>query len=599
MNKVIIKSISIRNFKGVSSFKTDFDENITRFYGANGSGKSTIKNAWEWVLCQNVKDYLPTLNGDEIPDLITSVEITILVNDLEYKLKRESKPKYNSEHIKIGNEATYSIDGIEIGQKQYHAQIAGIIGDGFTENLPMLTDKEYFNTDTSSWKWTNRRKVLMAMTGAEKEANELVKKEKYACIKDAILKGWATSDIKSSLVKEGNALKKRQDGNLLLIESKQKELDEYLGINFEKVSQDLAIAKTKYTKLINSSKKENAVDELKKLDDEILKSSQELSTLKTRDILRKKDLEDFRLKIYQEAVDTKRKYDGVVGFIKTDERCLEDLNNRNIKDTCSMCGQKLPEDKIKKFEEDFKREVKRLEDELVSFKKDAKELYEKYNNLQAQYAEQEDKIKNFVPNEKIEQLENRVFELNQTIKNKKQSDLSNLSTQQQKDLEETISNLEREMSKKDYLEKGNRQIKAWKEENMQIADDIIVIENNEIALQDFVKEQTDIIVKTVNSFFGNGVSWSLYTTNYNGNLEEKCEAMYNNKLYSCLSTGEKNITNILITEALQKFYGVNICIFSDNAEANTIPYETDRQVVELYAKSGASLDGCTKITDLY
>ena len=599
MNKVIIKNIKIKNFKGIASLDISFNEDVTKIYGANGSGKTTIKNAWEWALCRSVGDYLPNLNNQEIPDLVTSVEVALSVNDLEYTLKRESKSKFNRDKVKTGNEATYSIDGIEVGQKQYQLQIATIIGDGVVDNLPMLTDKEFFNTDTTAWKWTNRRRVLLSMTGAEQEANELVKKEKYACIKDAILKGWATSDIKSSLVKEGNALKKRQDGNLLLIESKQKELDEYLGIDFDKVSQDLAIAKTKYTKLINASKKENATDELKKLDDEILKCSQEISSLKTRDVIKKRDLEDFKLKIYQEAIETKRKYDAIVGFIRSDELKINELKQENIKDVCSICGQKLPENKIKEVEDNLKREIISIENQLASTRKDAKELYEKYNNLQKQYAEQEEKINNLVPNEKIAELESRVFELNSIIRNKKQSDLSNLSKQEQNDLEASISDLERKLAKKEYLEKGYKQIKVWKEENMQIADDIIVIENNALALQDFIKEQTDIIVKTVNSFFGNGVSWSLYTTNYNGNLEECCECMYNNKLYSCLSTGEKNKTNIEVIKALQNFFDVNIPLFCDNQETVTLEYETDRQVIELYAKAGAKLEGCTKITDLY
>ena len=601
MNKVIIKSIEIKNFKGIASFKIDFNEDVTKIYGANGSGKTTIKNAWEWGLCRTVGDYLPNLNNKEIPDIVTSVEITLIVNDMEYVIKRESKSKYNKDHIKTGNEATYSIDGIEVSQKQYQSQIATIIGDGVVENLPMLTDKEFFNTDTSAWKWVNRRRVLLAMTGAEKEANELVKKEKYACIKDAILKGWATSDIKSSLVKEGNALKKRQDGNLLLIESKQKELDEYLSINFEKVSQDLAIAKTKYTKLINASKKENATDELKKLDDEILKYSQEISSLKTRDIIRKRDLEDFKLKIYQEAIDTKRNYDLIVEHINklkdaiaSEEKILSENEYK-----CPYCLQKLPEENIEKGKQKIQDTINSAKKELEAHKEDAKSLYEKYNNLQKQYAEQEEKIKNFAPNEKIAELEGLVLELNSIISGKRQKDLTALSDLEKSDLAYTISVLERELTKKEYLEKGYNQIKVWKEENMQIADDIIVIENNEIALQDFVKEQTDIIVKTVNSFFGNGVSWSLYTTNYNGNLEEKCELMYNNKLYSCLSMGERNVANLETIKALQKFYDVNLPVICDNNESVTIPYESECQMIELYATPNKKLEGCVKITDIY
>lgn len=599
MNKVIIKSIKIRNFKGIASFDVFFDPDITKFYGANGSGKSTIKNAWEWVLCQNVKDYIPKLNNQEILNLITSVEVILSVNDLEYILKRESSPKYNKEKVKIGNESIYSIDGIEVSQKQYQNQIANIIGDGIVENLSILINKEYFNTDTTSWKWTNRRKILLSMTGAEDKANEIVKQEKYDCIRGYINKGYATSDIKSSLVKESNSLKKKQDGNILLIQSKQKELDEYLGIDFEKVSQELAIAKTKYTKLINASKKGNATDELKKIDDEILKYSQEISLLKTKDMLKRKELEDSKLNIYHEAIETKAEYDRITKNIKQSQEELILIEQDEINDTCRICGQKLPKVKVKEAQSKYLANVEKWNREIEIFKTKAKELYEKYNNLQEQYIEYEDKIKNFVANEKIEELENKISELNLLVKSKKQSELSNLSNQEQKELETKISDLEREMAKKEYLNKAYKQIKIWKEENMQIAEDIISIENKEIALQEFVREQTEIIVKTINSFFGNRVSWSLYTTNYNGNLEECCEAMYDNKLYSCLSDGEKNVCNLEVIKALQKFYKLSIPLFIDNRETMTLYYETNFQTIELYAKAGAKLEGCTKIIDLY
>lgn len=599
MNKVIIKSIKIRNFKGIASLDVSFDDNITKIYGKNGSGKSTIKNAWEWVLGQNVKDYLPNLNNKEVPNLITSVEIKILVNDLEYVLKRENKPKYNSDHIKTGNELSYTIDGIEVGQKNYLSQVSNIIGNSAFDNLSMFTDKEFFNTDTVNWKWNNRRKILLSMTNAEAEANAIVENEKYSVIKDHIIKGYATSDIQSMFRKDKNLLKEKQKANQVLIEAKEKELNEYLGIDFEKISSDLAIAKTKYTKLINASKKESATDELNKLNDEILKSTQEVSTLKTRDMLKLKDLEDFKLKIYREAIETKSQYDSSASLIASFKNQIEKLKNQEIKDTCFICGRKLPKEKLKEANDEVEEAIKSLEGELETSKSNAKDYYEKYNNLQAQYTEQENKIKNFVPNEKISELETRISELKSTIGSMKQSNLSNLSTDEIKSLETTISNLEREMAKKEFLEKGYKQIQLWKKDSMDIADSIIDVENKEIVLEEFVKEQTEIIIKKVNDFFKNGISWSLYEENYNGGLQETCICLYNNKRYSSLSTGEKNITNMEVIKVLQDFYNVSIPIFSDNAEANTIDYEADRQIIELYAKSGEQIEGCTKITDLY
>ena len=599
MNKIILKSISIRNFKGIAKLDVSFDENLTVICGENGSGKSTIKNAWEWALCQNVEDFLPSLDNKEIDNLCTSVEVSLSVNDLDYVLRRESSPKYNKEKIKTGNEMKYSIDGIESGQKQYQSQIASIVGDGSFENLSMLTDKEFFNTDTSKWKWNNRRKILLSMTGAEQEANSIVENEEFESIKDYIVKGYSTSDIQSMFRKEKTALKDTLKSNQVLIDAKQKELDEYLGIDFEKISQELAVLKTKYTKLVNANKKENATEELNKLNDEILKCTQEVSALKTRDMLKIRDLEDFKLKIYREAIETKSKYDSVVKIINTDEIQLENLKKEDIKDVCSICGQKLPEDKIKEVLDKIKKEIETLETEIGVCKATAKIYYDKYNNLQTQYTEQDNKIKNFTPNEKIGELETRISELKSIIGAKKQSDLSNLSNQEQMSLQVRISDLEREMAKKDFLEKAYKQIKVWKQESLSVADKVIEVENKEIVLERFVKAQTEIVINKVNQFFSNGVSWSLYSTNYNGSLDEDCVCLYNNKRYSSLSTGERNTANMEVIKALQEFYDVNIPIFSDNSEANTIEYETDRQVIELYAKKGCKIDGCIKVTDLY
>ena len=117
-----------------------------------------------------------------------------------------------------------------------------------------------------------------------------------------------------------------------------------------------------------------------------------------------------------------------------------------------------------------------------------------------------------------------------------------------------------------------------------------------------MKQETDIIVDTVNDKFKNGVSWALYKEIYKngeGGIEEDCVCMYNNKRYSALSNGEKNIANLEVVKTLQEYFGVNLPIFSDNAESITIPYNVDNQVVELFARKGAKLENVVKIENIY
>ena len=99
-----------------------------------------------------------------------------------------------------------------------------------------------------------------------------------------------------------------------------------------------------------------------------------------------------------------------------------------------------------------------------------------------------------------------------------------------------------------------------------------------------------MINSSVNSKFSNGVSWSLYSENYNGTLDEDCICLYNNKRYSSLSTGERNVVNVEIVKVLQNYFDVNAPVFADNEEAVTINYDIDRQIIKFYANIPQSMN---------
>lgn len=583
MNKVIIKSMDIKNFKGIESFNLNFDDGVNRIYAPNGYGKTTIKNAWEWVLCHNVKDYLPNFGNKELKNVDTSVKIILNINDLEYTLKRESLPKYNSDGEKIGNKNIYTIDDIEYQEGNYIEKIANLLGNSSYENLVMLTSKDYFNSDTTKWGWNNRRKFLTNMIDSTNEMKILLENEKYKSIRDYLLKGYSMESIETMLEKEKKSLREKQNSNKILIESKQSEITEYLGIDFDVVSQQLSISKTKYTKLLNNNKKTNQSEELTKLSNELVEKSKELTKLKTIDVINQKDLSNERLEIYKDATETKSNYDTTCVDIKTLEKANSQLMEQKIIDTCPTCKQKLPAEDINKAKNEIKLLINNNQEKITQLKSQAKELYLKYNSLIEKYTEIDNKIKNFVPNESIKVLQNEIKDLNLTIDNIKQKKLNNLSNQTQKELEDIISRLEKEMAKKDYLEKGYKQIQIWKKDSGNIADNIIEIENKIELLESFSKELADININKVNNLFKNGVSWSLYQTNYKGKLEETCVCLYNNKRYSASSKGEKHTANIEIIKTLQNYFNVSLPLFEDDSESITIETDFEGQRIELYA----------------
>lgn len=48
--KAIIKRLSLANFKGLRNVVIDFNDTVTTISGRNGTGKTTIMDAFTWLL---------------------------------------------------------------------------------------------------------------------------------------------------------------------------------------------------------------------------------------------------------------------------------------------------------------------------------------------------------------------------------------------------------------------------------------------------------------------------------------------------------------------------------------------------------------------
>lgn len=592
MKKIIIKNLELTNFKGFKHYELNIPDDGITLSAKNGRGKTSIKKAWEWLLCQNVPNIIPSINGIDI-DEPTIVKATISINDIEYVFERQNIPEFNSNRIKTGNKSIYKLDDIEMGQKAYQSKIADILGDGAFEHLIILTDKEYFNGD--SIKWQDRRKLLMKISGAEEESKLIIEKECYSTIKPYVLKGYSTSDIKSLFDREKKELKTEQNKNNILIESKQEEINEYLGIDFEKISQELGLTKSKLTKLMNESKEEFVSTELSKLQRELADLTKKITTLQYEDSFKLKNLNEKKTSLYSKGMKLKSEYDKYV----IDKEKLEEnmLLHSEINELCPTCGQKLTPEKIEQLKAENDKLLDRYASEINLLKSKIKDSAYEYNTIQGEYGRICEELENFVPNKEIKEVEDMILEKKSTIEtlNTKSTDTSLVELRTS--LQTKISDLEKEMNKKELLEKEYKKIKLWKNECLELADKIIECERRDTELQNFIKEQTEFIVNSVNDKFGNGITWVLFKTNLNGNIEECCECMWNEVKYSSLSTGQQYFVNMEVLKVLQNYFDVNITVFADNHETITIDYTTDRQLIKLEVEKDKVLENAIYIKE--
>jgi DNA repair exonuclease SbcCD ATPase subunit len=148
------------------------------------------------------------------------------------------------------------------------------------------------------------------------------------------------------------------------------------------------------------------------------------------------------------------------------------------------------------------------------------------------------------------------------------------------------------------VEDLKERVAELKEKNRELTDKEMVFKAAIKQLDAYVSEQVRLVTDTINGLFDDGVSFALFSENYAGaesELKETCVCMYNGKVYSSLSTGERFVANLKVTQALQRAYGVRLPLFCDNAECCTRGFSGEQQIITLLAVSDRELDNCIQV----
>lgn len=171
MKVILLRQLIISNFKGIKSLTLNFDDGSNYIHGQNGSGKSTIADAWRWLLTGkdsfDRKDFeiKPIINavGERLSKVENEVIAVVLINNEIVELKRvhrEIWKKKNGEKTAqfAGNETIYFWNEVPLKAKEYQDKLDEIIPE---DQLKLLIDAAYFN----QLPWQKRRSVLINLAG--------------------------------------------------------------------------------------------------------------------------------------------------------------------------------------------------------------------------------------------------------------------------------------------------------------------------------------------------------------------------------------------------------------------------------------------------
>lgn len=172
--KVTLKELTLKNFKGIKDMAVKFGE-VTTIAGANATGKSTVFDAFTWVLfgkdsngrtdsgkgAFTVKTVGP--DGNPILKLEHSVTAVLDVNGVEVSLTRTLsedwvKPRGKAEVELKGNTTHYFCDGVEIKAGAFQEKVAAITEE---QLFKLITNPAYF----PSLDWKTQREILLSISG--------------------------------------------------------------------------------------------------------------------------------------------------------------------------------------------------------------------------------------------------------------------------------------------------------------------------------------------------------------------------------------------------------------------------------------------------
>lgn len=172
MNKdVKLLSMTLRNFKGIKDLTVEFGE-VTDICGANATGKSTINDAFTWLLFgkdaqgnSDTKFGIKTVGPDGKPYEKLEHEVTAVldVNGERIELRRALvedwvKPRGSAEVTLKGNHTEYFCNGVEIKAAAYKEKVDSIVEE---QLFKLITNPFYF----AGLDWSNQRDILLRIAG--------------------------------------------------------------------------------------------------------------------------------------------------------------------------------------------------------------------------------------------------------------------------------------------------------------------------------------------------------------------------------------------------------------------------------------------------
>jgi DNA repair exonuclease SbcCD ATPase subunit len=639
-------SLRLQNFKGIKSFDLKIDCLNASVFGGNGTGKTTLYDAFQWLLFDkdstNRKDFSVKTHdyaGNEIHGLEHLVEAILDINDTHVILRKMlaekwTKKRGEAEKEFTGHETSYWVDDVPVKKGEYQQKINDIIDENI---FKLITNPFFFN---NMLKWEERRKTLLEISGNVSDI-DVIRSNPELFELEGILAGRSTDDYKKIVAERIKKYNQEIEKIPVRIDELVKSIGEEQ--DYSAIESELQLYKGRLEAV------ETELADSNKMGMERMSKQQLLYQTQNKLTARKSELEEQANAGFKRVIDEKTQLQNnkfkLESEIQTVKRSLSLINTTVIDSEmarlreqwrlenaktfthsdaesflCPTCKRPFPEDEIERQINDLKANFDRHKASILE------DINNRGKSLKAQKEETENKVAAL--NNRLMELEANLLEVNERIAeiDKELSKSGHVAVNYEQDpqykelqyLSETlkaeldnpvenithdlfakkrtifadIENLNRILNQKDVVAKTRERIQELKDEERQLAGKISDLEGHRYLIEQFIKSKVNLLEDSINSRF-KAVRFKLFDVQINGGVIECCETLINTNgswvgWADANNAGRVN-AGLDIIGTLSKHYGISAPIFIDNRESVNELIETESQIINLVVTQDSKL----------
>ena len=632
MKSIVISEIRLLNFKGIREMSITFDPSETTLRGRNASGKTTVFDAFTWLLfgkdSSDRKDFnIKTLDaqGHVIEKIPHEVEATIIVGSETVKLRKCFIEKW----VKKRGAATEEFDGHKT--EQYVNDVPCSVSEYAKKITELFVTEDIFKLITSPTYFLSQRKefkrnMLFRMAGNVSDEDVAQSRPEFRELLDS-LTGKTLDEYKREVGAKKKRIKADMENIPARIDERKRDMPEeedWSALEGEIQAKRKAIIEIEDT-IVDRSRAYNSITERRQ---EIAK---QLSECKTAKAVREGEIKVEVEKEYHEQVAQRNKLltrlSTLQGERKNEETTLASVRERLqkhqtereelLKEFYSLKNGELPVFNDKDFEcptchrpfetSDIEAKKQEMRENMISTNKRRGLDVKKYIEGETQ-EESSCKDRIFAIDEEIAQIKANDLYINEPQKpaadlqletdkviinyKNRITDLSNQLSEEatapdNSDLQEKKKNLDAEirelttrLNKREQIAATQKRISELEESYRVMSDELTELEGIEFTIAAFGKAKVEQIENRINGMF-RIVRWKMFEQQINGGEVETCDAMIDGVPYSDLNTAGKINAGLDIIRAIQRTEEIAAPVFIDNRESVTEVEDMECQIINL------------------